>query len=84
MKRIYFVPIILILSCLSCDKNDSQHPDDRTEIWSPRLISIRDNSSVELFWLNPVIFEKVLRPFTYIDPDRFEIYMPQGDPFHMG
>ncbi len=84
MKRIYFVPIILILFCLSCDKYDSQHPDDRTEIWSPKLMSIRDDSSVELLWLNPVIFEKVQRPFTYIDPDRFEIYMSMGDPFHLG
>lgn len=83
MRRIYIVPIILILFCISCNKNNPQDRDDRTEIWRPKLISIRDDSSVELFWLNPVIYEKILRTFTYIDPDRFEIYMSQGDPQHM-
>ena len=69
--------------CISCDKNDSQNPNDKTEIWRPALSSIRDDSSVRLFWLNPVTFEKILLPFTYIDPDRFKIYMSKGDPQHL-
>ncbi len=83
MRRIYTVAMILILFCISCDKNDSQNPNDKTEIWRPALSSIRDDSSIRLFWLNPVTFQKILLPFTYIDPDRFEIYMSKGDPQHL-
>ena len=83
MKRFYLLSIILILINISCNKVENGEPNDKTEIWRPALSSIRDDSSVRLFWLNPVIYEMILRPFTYIDPDRFEIYMSQGDSKHL-
>jgi len=70
---------VLILFCFSCDKNETID-DSKTEIWKPLLTSIRHNSSIEIQWLNPAIYDKVLRPFTYIDPEAFEIYMSEENP----
>jgi len=70
---------VLILFCFSCDKNETID-DSKTEIWKPLLTSTRHNSSIEIQWLNPVIYEMVLRPFTYIDPEAFEIYLSEENP----
>jgi len=83
MKRIYLLSTILILISISCDKVETGESNDKTEIWRPKLTSIREDSSVEINWFNPVLCEKILRPFTYIDPDRFEIFMSLEDPQHM-
>lgn len=83
MKKILIFSFGLILFCISCEKNDTQNTNEKTEIWRPALTSIRDDSSIELTWLNSVIFELNLRPFTYIDPDEFEIFMSKNDPEHL-
>lgn len=75
MKKL--ITLCLILLVLSCEKDDSLI-DDGTVIWLPCPVATIDNSQIQLKWLNNSIYEFVLRPYTFVEPDNFEIYMSKG------
>lgn len=75
MKKL--ITLSLILLVLSCEKDDSLI-DDGTVIWRPDPVAIIDNNQVQLKWLNYSIFEMVLRPYTFVEPDNFEIFISKG------
>lgn len=79
MKSLIFSLFLFMIIGISCDKDDSAGIDGENRLWPPALSGIRDDSKVELKWLNPVIYEKVYRPFDYITPEKFEIYMGEGN-----
>lgn len=83
MKNIFYITVCFIALCFSCNENELVEENGRTEIWRPLLTSVRHDSSIEIQWLNPVIYEKILRPFTFIDPEAFEIYLSKDDPQHL-
>ncbi len=77
MKKLIILSFVLLI--MSCKKDDSLI-DDGTVIWKPRPVAIIDNNSVQLKWLNCSIFNEVLLPYTFVDPDNFEIYISKGTP----
>jgi hypothetical protein len=83
IKRYFAVILILVSFCSSCNKDEVLDENGKTEIWKPLLTSIRHDSYIEIQWLNPMIFEIFLRPYTFIDPDAFEIYLSKNDPQHL-
>jgi Tol biopolymer transport system component len=79
MKNLIFFLAFFTILNISCDKQDSTGPSGENRLWPPALSGIRGDSSVELKWMNPIIFNKMLKPFDYVVPERFEIYMSEGD-----
>ena len=77
LKKI--IPLLILAALMvSCEKTDTDIIDE-TELWRPLPVAVRDGSAVELSWVNPVIFDYVLLPFRWVDPDIFEIYMSTGE-----
>lgn len=76
MKK--FIYLILILLVIGCEKESLI--DDGTIIWRPRPVAVIDDSQIQLKWLNYSIFQFVLRPYTFVDPDNFDIYISKGTP----
>ncbi len=76
MKK--FIILSLILLILGCKKDEILI--DGTVIWRPKPVAIIDNNQVQLNWLNYSIFNLVLLPYTFVDPDNFEIYISKGAP----
>ena len=77
MKKL--ITLCLILLVLSCDKDDSLI-DDGTVIWRPDPVATIDNSQVQLKWFNYSIIKLILQPYTFVEPDNFEIYISKGTP----
>jgi Tol biopolymer transport system component len=75
--------VVLIFFCsllfISCEKDETLI-NDGTVIWRPNPIAIIGNKQIQLNWLNYSIYNLVLRPFTYADPDNFEIYISIATP----
>jgi Tol biopolymer transport system component len=78
MKKAVFL-FFFSLIIFSCEKDETLI-NDGTVIWRPNPIAIIGNNQVQLNWLNYSIYEMVLRPFTYVDPDNFEIYISIATP----
>lgn len=74
------VLLLLLSFCISCVDKEIQADKRLTEIWIPKPIAQKFDSGITIHWLNPVIFNKVLLPFTYINPDKFEIYLSKNNP----
>ena len=77
MKK--FIIISLVLLILGCDKNETL-VDNGTVIWRPNPVATIDNNQIQLNWLNYSIYNMVLLPYTFVDPDNFEIYISKGTP----
>jgi Tol biopolymer transport system component len=73
----YLSALSLILLVLSCEKNENLI-DGSTVIWGPNPVAVIDNNQILLNWLNISIFNDVLLPYTYVEPDIFEIYISKG------
>jgi len=77
MKK--FIIISLILLVLGCQKEETLI-DDGTVIWRPIPVATIDKNQIQLNWLNYSIYNMVLLPYTYVNPDNFEIYISKGTP----
>jgi Tol biopolymer transport system component len=77
MKK--YLALSLIILILSCEKEEILI-DDGTVIWKPDPVAIIDNNQIHLKWLNYSIFNNILPPYTFIDPDNFEIYISKETP----
>jgi dipeptidyl aminopeptidase/acylaminoacyl peptidase len=80
MKYLVVSFFFLMLFSVSCDKQESSDSTDETRLWPPALVGTRGDSSVELEWQSYILMEKIFRPYTYIDPEKFEIYMSVVSP----
>ena len=80
MKYLFVSFFFLMLFSISCDKQEASDPSGVTRLLPPLLLGTRGDSSIELQWQNYIRGDMVLRTFTYIDPDIFEIYMSEGTP----
>ncbi|OFX56858.1 MAG: hypothetical protein A2066_19180 [Bacteroidetes bacterium GWB2_41_8] len=81
MKKPQLLVFLLLLTfCLACENEAILDEKSKTEIWVPKPIAQKFDSGITIHWLNSVIFNKILLPFTYIDPDKFEIYLSKNDP----
>ncbi len=80
MKPQFIVFILLLTFCFACENEEMLDEKSKTEIWMPNPMAQKFDSGITLHWLNPAIFNKILLPFTYIDPDKFEIYLSKNDP----
>ena len=72
MKKNIILSLFLLI--LGCEKNETLI-NDGTVIWRPNPVALIGNSQIQLNWLNSSISEMVLLPYTYADPDNFEIYI---------
>ena len=72
MKNIIILSLFLLI--LGC-KEDQTLSEDGTVIWRPNPVALIGNNQIQLNWLNSSISEMVLLPYTYVDPDNFEIYI---------
>jgi hypothetical protein len=77
MKK--FIIISLILLVLGCQKEETLI-DDGTVIWRPIPVATIDKNQIQLNWLNYSIFNDILLPYTFVNPDNFEIYISKGTP----
>ena len=77
MKK--FIIISLILLVLGCQKEETLI-DDGTVIWKPVPVATIDKNQIQLNWLNYSIFNAILLPYTFVNPDNFEIYISKGTP----
>ena len=77
MKKIIIISLIFFV--LSCEKDNSLI-DDGTVIWKPNPVATITDSQIQLNWLNYSIYNMVLLPYTYVNPDNFEIYISEGTP----
>ncbi len=77
MKK--FIIISLILLVLGCQKEETLI-DDGTVIWRPVPVATIDKNQIQLNWLNYSIFNDILLPYTFVNPDNFEIYIAKGTP----
>lgn len=75
MKNIIIISLFLLI--LGCRKDETLLNDD-TVIWRPNPVALIGNNQVQLNWLNYSIFNLILLPYTYVDPDIFEIYFSTG------
>lgn len=75
MKK--FIIISLALLIWGCEKNETLL-DDGTVIWKPNPVATIDNNQIQLNWLNYSIYNNVLLPYTFVEPDNFEIYVSKG------
>lgn len=80
MKKVFVCFFSLVLFIISCDKQTGSDPGGESRLWPPALVGNRGESSVELQWQNYIRLKMILRPYDYIDPDLFEIYMSEGSP----
>lgn len=72
-----------MLLFISCDKQESPGPSGKQVLLEPALVGIRGDSSVELQWYNYEIMEKDFILYNYIIPERYELYMSEGNPGKM-
>lgn len=72
MKKIIIFSLFLLI--LGCEKDDSLI-DDGTVIWRPNPVALIGDNQIQLNWFNSSIFNMVLLPYTYVEPDHFEIYI---------
>ncbi|HAQ20868.1 MAG TPA: hypothetical protein DCR40_16795 [Prolixibacteraceae bacterium] len=75
MKKIIIIGLFLLI--LGC-KKDETLINDGTVIWRPDPVALIGNDQIQLNWLNYSIFNMILLPYTYVDPDNFEIYVSTG------
>lgn len=77
MKK--FIIIVLILLFLGCEKEET-FIDNSTVIWRPVPVAMIENSQIRLNWLNYSIFNDILLPYTFVNPDNFGIFISKGTP----
>jgi hypothetical protein len=80
MKYLFVSFFFLMIFSVSCDKQESSGSGGENRLWPPALSGTRDDSAVELQWMNPVLYEKILRPYDYVMPEKFEIYISENVP----
>ena len=79
MKKVIFSLAFLMSFIVSCDKQDSVVLSGGDRLLPPTLSGIRNDSAVELQWMNPAFYDKINRPFNYVVPEKYEIYMSEGN-----
>lgn len=81
------IAILLILaggaSCsddnASSDDNVSSDDNEKYVMWTPCPIATIDDGAVQLNWLNYSIYNKILLPFEWVSPDKFDIYISESE-----
>lgn len=71
-----YLLIICLTLLFACDEDSEKRPQ---KIWEPKPVGVIGDGKVSLGWLNGVIFLLIYRPFDYVDPDKFEIYISKDD-----
>ncbi len=73
-----YIIIFLVTFIISCDENNEK--DSREQrIWKPEPIALINDEAVQLNWFNSSLLHEILRPFDYIEPDKFEIYISKNN-----
>lgn len=72
MRRIIILSLFLLI--LGCEKDES-FINDGTVIWRPNPVALIGDHQIQLNWFNSSILNKIIRPYTYVEPDHFEIYI---------
>lgn len=72
MKRIIILGLFLLI--LGCEKDES-FINDGTVIWRPNPVALIGDHQIQLNWFNLTILNKILLPYTYVEPDHFEMYI---------
>ena len=74
MKKYLILCVFTIL--LGC-KQDNMIDTEKYHIWCANPIATIDDGMVHLNWA--VMFDDVLRPYEFVNPDQFDIYISQND-----
>lgn len=72
MKK--FLLFIILITIVSCDDSEEEVVRPKL-IWKPQPSGIIGNESIQLNWFNSSLLLMIGRPFDYIEPDKFEIFV---------
>jgi Tol biopolymer transport system component len=73
MKYLIIISLTLLFAC---DEDNETRPQ---QIWEPKPVGVIGDGKVSLGWLNGVIFTLLYRPYDFVAPNKFEIYISEDD-----
>jgi Tol biopolymer transport system component len=76
MRR--YVIIIITIVLLGCEQEDELNKRSSV-IWQPDPRAFISDSKIQLKWFNAIIHNLILFPYEIVNPDKFEIYIAEGN-----